>query len=161
MTCEYGNPKATCDKCAILALVAENERSFQALGSNGVPRELARTVANGIDVLVTRMARESQALAAELERERLRLAACGTAALGYFEGCKPEYDSASLRDVLRLAAEVAALRKDAERWRFFVRTASLGFDGAASWNALIRFPVFDSTDGTITRLVDTAMGEKS
>jgi len=38
----------------------------------------------------------------ELERERLRLAACGVAALGYFDGCKPEYDSGSLQDVIRL-----------------------------------------------------------
>jgi hypothetical protein len=38
----------------------------------------------------------------DLERERMRLAACGVAALGYFDGCKKEYDSASLQDVLRL-----------------------------------------------------------
>lgn len=42
----------------------------------------------------------------ELERERLRLAACGVAALGYFDGCAPEYESASLRDVLRLRAQI-------------------------------------------------------
>ncbi len=59
---------------------------------------------------------ESQAtriaeLEAELERERVRLAACGSAALGYFEGCKDEYRSASLDDVLRLRDELAALRK--------------------------------------------------
>jgi hypothetical protein len=50
-------------------------------------------------------------LKTELERERIRLAACGSAALGYYDGCKDEYKSASLDDVLRL-------RKDAERWRF-------------------------------------------
>lgn len=49
----------------------------------------------------------------------------------------------------------AALRKDAERWRLFVNTASLGFDGAPSWNAVIRLPVFDHTDQTITALVDS------
>lgn len=38
----------------------------------------------------------------ELERERMRLAACGVAALGYFDGCSPAYDSASLQDVIRL-----------------------------------------------------------
>ena len=38
----------------------------------------------------------------ELERERMRLTACGVAALGYFEGCNKEYDSASLQDVIRL-----------------------------------------------------------
>lgn len=43
-----------------------------------------------------------RALEDELERERMRLAACGVAALGYFDGCKPEYQSGSLHDVLRL-----------------------------------------------------------
>ena len=38
----------------------------------------------------------------ELEIERLRLVSCGTAALGYLKGCRDEYKSASLDDVLRL-----------------------------------------------------------
>lgn len=50
-------------------------------------------------------------LEAELERERLRLAACGSAALGYFDGCKDEYKSASLDDVLRLREQLAALHQ--------------------------------------------------
>lgn len=41
-------------------------------------------------------------LEAELETERQRLAACGVAALGYFEGCLPQYKSGSLNDVLCL-----------------------------------------------------------
>jgi len=41
-------------------------------------------------------------LESELERERMRLAACGVAARGYFDGCKDEYYSASLADVLAL-----------------------------------------------------------
>lgn len=48
---------------------------------------------------------EVERLGAELEIERMRLAACGTAALGYLKGCSPEYDSASLQDVLRLYAK--------------------------------------------------------
>ena len=48
-------------------------------------------------------------LEAELERERMRLAACGSAALGYFDGCKDEYKSASLDDVLRLREKLAAI----------------------------------------------------
>jgi len=36
-----------------------------------------------------------------LEIERMRLAACGTAALGYFTDCHDDYKSASLDDVLR------------------------------------------------------------
>ena len=51
------------------------------------------------------LARHYDALAAELETERLRLAGCGVAALGYFKGCAPEYDSASLQDVLKLHVE--------------------------------------------------------
>jgi hypothetical protein len=45
---------------------------------------------------------------------------------------------------------------DAMRWRWLVRNASLGFDGAPSWDAVIRLPVFDSADQTITALVDSA-----
>jgi len=52
-------------------------------------------------------------------------------------------------------AEVEALRADAERWQCLTRHASLGFDGAPSWNAVIRLPVFDSADQTITALVDS------
>lgn len=50
-------------------------------------------------------------LEAELDRERIRLAACGSAALGYFEGCKDVYRSASLDDVLCLREQLADLRQ--------------------------------------------------
>jgi hypothetical protein len=46
--------------------------------------------------------------------------------------------------------------EDAERFRWIVRHASLGFDGAPSWNAVVRLPVFDSEDQTITAIVDRA-----
>lgn len=52
--------------------------------------------------------------------------------------------------------EVEPLSDDAMRWRCLVRHASLGFDGAPSWNAVVRLPVFDSDDQTITALVDSA-----
>lgn len=42
------------------------------------------------------------ALREELETERMRLAGCGVAALGYFDGCADAYKSASLSDVLSL-----------------------------------------------------------
>ena len=45
-----------------------------------------------------------------LEVESMRLAACGTAALGYFDGCAGEYKSGSLDDVLKLLAELAAIK---------------------------------------------------
>jgi hypothetical protein len=56
-------------------------------------------------------------LESQLECERMRLAACGVAALGYFEGCAEEYKSASLSDVLRLREEVINLRKELEVWK--------------------------------------------
>lgn len=55
-----------------------------------------------------------------------------------------------------LETEFLELREDAMRWKWLVRHASLGFDGAPSWNAVIRLPVFDSADQTITSLVDSA-----
>lgn len=45
----------------------------------------------------------------ELETERMRLAGCGFAALGYFDGCCDTYKSASLDDVLRLRDRNAEL----------------------------------------------------
>ncbi|EMP0914935.1 hypothetical protein RZM60_004240, partial [Pseudomonas aeruginosa] len=54
-------------------------------------------------------------LEAELETERMRLSACATAALGYFDGCADAYKSASLSDVLRLRGDCdAALAEIAE-----------------------------------------------
>ena len=47
----------------------------------------------------------------EVEIERMRLAACGVAALGYFEGCAEEYISASLNDVLALRAKIEAMER--------------------------------------------------
>lgn len=55
-----------------------------------------------------------------------------------------------------LEMEFLELREAAARWEWFVRHASLGFDGAPSWNAVVRLPVFDSDDQTITALVDRA-----
>lgn len=50
---------------------------------------------------------EVERLKDALETESMRLAACGVAALGYFEGCAEEYHSASLHDVLALRAQLA------------------------------------------------------
>jgi hypothetical protein len=45
----------------------------------------------------------------ELEDERIRHAACGTAALGYFTGCHEKYLSASLQDVINLRLKYEGL----------------------------------------------------
>lgn len=55
---------------------------------------------------------EVERLRAELETERQRLAACGVAALGWFKDCLPEYESASLSDVLKLRERVANLETE-------------------------------------------------
>lgn len=54
-------------------------------------------------------------LECELEIERCRLAACGVAALGYFEGCAENYKSASLDDVLRMRGKLDELERENER----------------------------------------------
>ena len=61
--------------------------------------------------LIEQQVERIKKLETELECERMRLAACGTAALGYFDGCKDEYRSASLDDVLRLREQLTTLRK--------------------------------------------------
>lgn len=64
------------------------------------------------------LAREVLALREELERERMRLAACGVAAMGNsLDGMLPEYGSASLDDVLALRERVAAMERERDVWR--------------------------------------------
>lgn len=60
--------------------------------------------------LMLEQAAEIASLKVQLETERLRLAACGVAALGYFDGCKDEYRSASLEDTLKLYAQNQELK---------------------------------------------------
>ncbi|HHZ8796666.1 TPA: hypothetical protein ACWMC5_005905 [Pseudomonas aeruginosa] len=76
------------------------------------------------------------ALRAELETERMRLAGCGVAALGYFDGCADAYKSASLSDVLRLRADCdAALARVAELERQ-VPVATVAKVPGEDWNSL-------------------------
>lgn len=76
----------------------------------------------------------------------------------HYEECWRYHHECAVDLIETLRAERDALRKDAERWQCFIRTASLGFDGAPSWNAVIRLPVFDHEDQTITTLVDRIIG---
>jgi hypothetical protein len=78
----------------------------------GDPCERYRDKLKMTELRVQNLEKEIQRLKSELETERLRLAACGVAALGYFEGCKDEYRSASLEDVLRLRDENKRLRDE-------------------------------------------------
>lgn len=102
-----------------LTTVAECERIVGALREEVASLKHSRQVLvdsrnahrNERDAALARVAE----LEAELKTECMRLAACGTAALGYFDGCADAYKSASLSDVLRLRGDCdAALAKVAE-----------------------------------------------
>lgn len=73
-------------------------------------------------------------------------------------------NSRSLLQALQQCAIEAAIEErntnqDVSRWNWLVRHASLGFDSAPRWSAIIRLQVFDAEDQTITALVDTARKE--
>lgn len=53
--------------------MSDIDKSFQILGLYGVPRERAKTVHNGIEVLITRLARENEAIRANAESDRALL----------------------------------------------------------------------------------------
>ncbi|HGS7927831.1 TPA: hypothetical protein ACMFQN_005203 [Pseudomonas aeruginosa] len=75
-------------------------------------------------------------LETELETERMRLAACGTAALGYFDGCADAYKSASLSDVLRLRGDCdSALAEIAELEKKLAMTSDAASKGDAARHA--------------------------
>lgn len=49
----------------------EVKQAFRVLAAHGVPKERARTVANGIDVLLTRYSKEMQSLMSEIHALRV------------------------------------------------------------------------------------------
>ena len=61
-----------CSTASILiqSFAAERERAFQMLELYGVPRERAKSVSNGIDVLMARMRKERDALQRQIEEAR-------------------------------------------------------------------------------------------
>jgi hypothetical protein len=63
-------------------------------------------------------------------------------------------------EIERLRAELSALHKDAHRWRWLVRNAKLGFASLPSCDAVIRLPLLDSADNTISSIVDRALAEE-
>lgn len=66
-------------------------------------RDLFRTASEAAELRIVELKNE-------LEVEHMRLAGCGVAALGYFEGCADEYKSASLSFILKLRGETETLR---------------------------------------------------
>ena len=79
--------------------------------------EQARLNGMGASREATLMAK-LEAAQKEVEIERMRLAACGVAALGYFEGCAEEYISASLNDVLALRAKIEEMEQQEPAGKF-------------------------------------------
>jgi hypothetical protein len=62
-------------------------------------------------------------------------------------------------EIERLREEVSALSKDAQRWRYLERNASVGFTGPPSYDAVVRLKVFSIADSTISAVVDRAIAE--
>jgi uncharacterized protein (UPF0335 family) len=62
-------------------------------------------------------------------------------------------------EIERLRAEVSTLNKDAQRWRYLERNASIGFTGPPSCNAIVRLKVLNSLDNTLSKIVDRAIAE--
>jgi hypothetical protein len=84
-------------------------------------RRLKMSYAGKIEDLIA----ERDQLRSDLERERMRLAACGCVAMAdtpesaaYTRNMHPDYRSASCDDVARRVDECMALRKDAARYRW-------------------------------------------
>ena len=89
-----------------------NEELIAALTQTNQFHESADICTADVIAVLQAQAERITELEGECEVERLRLAACGVAALGYFDGCKDEYKSASLDDVLRLNKRCADLRAE-------------------------------------------------
>lgn len=101
-----------CDELEALAANSET-MEFHTPADGGCP-EFRKVMSPVILKPLIDAARESVKLRKELEIERMRLAACGVAALGYFTGCAEEYKSASLTDVLRLRERIKELEQHAK-----------------------------------------------
>lgn len=82
----------------VLTVVYECGANFGAVYLDGDAKFIAAANPATISELLDRLEEAEN----KLETERMRLAACSVAALGYFDGCAKEYTSASLDDVLNL-----------------------------------------------------------
>lgn len=117
MVClNYGTPEPKPD----LPTVEELEKEINVIYNSSDPFShfnSFKTVAQhliGKYSLHTR--EEMDKLKQELEDERIRHAACGTAALGYFTGCHEKYLSASLQDVINLRLKYEGLMNNPREW---------------------------------------------
>ena len=58
-------------------------------------------------------------------------------------------------DILR--SECAALRKDAERFRWLARNGTFGLSGAPGWSGVIRFQLVEQDSRNMPEAIDAAM----
>jgi DNA repair exonuclease SbcCD ATPase subunit len=63
------------------------------------------------------------------------------------------------KEIDRLHEEASTLSKDAQRWRYLERNASIGFTGPPSCDVVVRLKVFNSLDNTLSKIVDRSIAE--
>lgn len=118
MTPEHEELKRLAEAATPLETDLYGDRYFQGPYSQAVlNKEQDAYYAAANPSAILDLIRQLEEAKAELERERMRLAGCGVAALGYFDGCCDEYKSASLDDVLRLRKSLEEVQADNERLR--------------------------------------------
>jgi hypothetical protein len=83
---------------------------------------------------------------------------CGEIMQEELEKLKDELKVAR-EEVDRLREEASAMSKDAQRWRYLERNASVGFTGPPSYDAVVRLKVFSISDSTISAVVDRAIAD--
>jgi hypothetical protein len=125
-------------------------------------RGVVPVVKTGAGELCADAAKEIVRLKADVKHwiEARRVAiSCGEMMQEELKKLKDELKSAR-DEVDRLREEASALSKDAQRWRYLERNASVGFTGPPSYDAVVRLKVFSTDDGTISAVVDRALAEE-
>jgi hypothetical protein len=119
-------------------------------------------IMRGAGELCAEAAREIRRLRSDVKHwiEARRVAiSCGEMMQEELKKLKGELNVAR-DEVDRLREEASALHKDAQRWRYLERNASVGFTGPPSYDAVVRLKVFSTDDGTISAVVDRALAEE-
>lgn len=106
------NRKVFCVHCGYeIEYSPDSEASRASAVQDMITHELACHDNPAAAVIATKNARIAE-LEAQLEIERMRLAACSVAALGYYDECSDEYKSASLADVLNMRSLLTRCKAD-------------------------------------------------
>lgn len=106
--------KVFCVHCGYEVEYEEGSESSRESAVADMTRHELECPENPAAKVIAELAARVDHLESALETERMRLAACSTAALGYFTECSDEYKSASLSDVLELRAKHDKLLKEFE-----------------------------------------------